>query len=41
MPGGRRYSNKMSLVEWRQKDQIIKKLKELENFDKWEVLGME
>ena len=38
---GRRYSNKMSLVEWRQKDQIIKKLKELENFDKWEVLGME
>jgi len=33
-------SNKMSLVEWRQKDQIIKKLKELENFDKWKVLGM-
>ncbi len=32
-------SNKMSLVEWRQKDQIIKKLKELENFDKWKVLG--
>ena len=38
--GGRRYYNKMILVEWRQKDQIIKKLKELENFDKWEVLGM-
>ena len=39
--GGILYSSKTSLVEWRQKDQIIKKLKELENFDKWEVLGME
>ncbi len=39
-PGSRQYYSNTSLVNQSQKEQIFKQLKELENFDKWEVFGM-
>ena len=39
--GSKRYRNNISPVYQSQKDQIIEKLKTLENFNKWKVFGMD